>query len=159
MTITLETIAQQIAELSAKVDAISSGAAAAKPAATIAGDTLPGEIIVPVPAPASHVRYRVALDAQNGKAVDVIVGETGEQGFTWTYNEADPSGRSAQIGLSMRNAQGAIALDFGMASTPGTSSFAARNSSAPAWQPRLNPGRYTLAISANTVALIDFEFH
>jgi hypothetical protein len=48
MTVTLETIAQQIAELSAKVDAISSGASVGKPAATIVGDTLPGEIIVRV---------------------------------------------------------------------------------------------------------------
>lgn len=161
MTITLESIAQQISELSAKVDAISSGTAAAKPAATIAGDTLPGSVTVTVRAPESNVRYKVALN-QDGKAVEVVVPEgwTGTQGFTCTYNENDPSGRSAQVAFQLLNPQGASVIPgWGAFQMVGPYSFCGVGSNEPPWHPRVPAGRYMLTIRANTQTLLDFEFH
>lgn len=160
-TATLEDILAAVQHLQATVDGIKAAQASAPsaaPATTPAGDLLPGQVTIPVPAPDSHVRYRVALDAV-GKSVQLVVGEAGEQGFTWTYNEADPSGRSASIGMRLMNQQGAVALEMGQGSMPGTSSFATITSQAPAWQPRVAPGVYELVLWSNVPTMIDFEFH
>lgn len=162
---TIEDVLAAVQALSAKVDAFTArvpeSGAAAPPAGTLDSGTLPGSIVVPVQPPFSHERHVLFLSRDAGKAVEIVVpaewrGQ--QQGFTWTFNEADPSGRSARVTLSLMNEQGATVVGLG-SGMPGTGSFGAEGSGAPPWQPLVPPGRYMLAITSSAPTLIDFEFH